>query len=302
MKSSLENYFKLLLNQKDAAKGTINLNWMGCAGICISDSKTCILIDPFVSRYSLLHVGLRRPLKPDTKAIHHWIKKTGCQSKSQRTSAVIVSHSHYDHALDAPYFAKYTQSPLFGSSSTCNIGRGAGLPENQTRQISNGQTEKFGKFTVQFIESEHGPALFGRIPYPGTIAEPLFPPKSASDYKLGGTFSILIKHPAGNILHHGSAGYIPGQYQNIHTDILLLGIAGRKNTRDYLKNTVDILNPKMVIPIHLDNFFKPLDSPIKELPSVNLKEFWQTSMIHKPHINLKTLPIGKNISILEHKY
>ena len=277
--------------QKDK---TVNLIWLGTAGVLISDGDTGILIDPYVSRFGMIKVALGYPLQPDRKSITRWITRLG----EKNIQAVVVSHSHFDHCLDAPYFVMETGALLVGSESTMNVGRGAGLAEKYLKIIIPDQIIKVGEFGLKFIESAHGPAFLGRVPYPGTIDKPLIPPRPAKDYKLGKTFSILITHPAGTIVHHGSAGFIDGMYEGVKADVVLLGIAGRGDTQKYLQNIPLRLEVKLVIPIHFDNFFVSLEKKMKYLPGVKINEFLAAAKRYHDAFELKILPLGEKTPVL----
>ena len=272
----------------------VSVTWLGTAGVLVSDGRTDLLIDPFFSRYGLLKVGLGLPLRPRQDLMDNWLEGLG----RQNVRAVLVSHSHYDHVLDAPYFALKTGAVLAGSASTLNVGRGAGLAETQMAQIQPGQPLTFGDFTVRFIESRHGPALFGRVPYPGTIDQPLAQPCKASAYRLGGVYGILIEHPAGTLLHHGSAGFVPGMYDGISADVILLGITGREDTATYLAEVPGKVRPARLIPIHFDDFFTPLDDDIDFLYSAHFEEFFDTAERLSVPYRIETLPLNQPVRLL----
>jgi L-ascorbate metabolism protein UlaG (beta-lactamase superfamily) len=273
---------------------TVNLIWLGTAGVLITDSETGILIDPYVSRFGIFKIALSLPLQPNKDAVKRWVARLGKNS----VQAVAVSHSHFDHCLDAPYFAMYSGALLIGSESTLNVGRGAFLNEECLKKVNPRQIIKVGAFTLEFIESSHGPVFLGRVPYPGTIDKILTGPRPARDYKLGQTYAILISHPSGTIVHHGSAGFIPGMYEGIKADVVLLGIAGRGNTKTYLKNVPLKLGAGVVIPIHFDNFFMPLEKKMKTLPGLRFKEFLSAVKRHRDNFELKILPMGEKVAIL----
>jgi L-ascorbate metabolism protein UlaG (beta-lactamase superfamily) len=277
--------------QKDK---TVSLTWLGTAGVLISDGDTGILIDPYVSRFGLFKIATGFPLQPNKEAVKKWVARLG----KDNIQAVVVSHSHFDHCLDAPYFALETDALLIGSESTLNVGRGASLSKEQLKKVETEQPMEFGSFTLKFIESRHGPAFLGRVPYPGTIDKPLIGPHPAKDYKLGRTYAILISHPAGTILHHGSAGFISGMYEGVTADVVLLGIVGRGDTQTYLKNIPLKLGAGLLIPIHFDNFFRSLEKKMRILPSVRFKEFLSVANRHHNRFELKTLTIGEKTAIL----
>ncbi|MCE5212373.1 MAG: MBL fold metallo-hydrolase [Deltaproteobacteria bacterium] len=273
---------------------TVNITWLGTAGVLIADGDCGILIDPYVSRFGLFKIALGIPLQPDKESIKRWTARL----EEKNIRAVVVSHSHFDHCLDAPYFAQETGALLIGSESTINVGRGSGLAEKYMQTANSGRTINIGAFSLKFIESIHGPAFLGRIPYPGTIDKPLTAPRPARDYRLGQTYAILISHPTGTIVHHGSAGFMPGMYKEVKADVVLLGIAGRGDTETYLKNVPLALGVKMIIPIHFDNFFVRLDKKMKNLPGLKLKEFLAEAEKHRQSFELKTLSIGEKTAIL----
>lgn len=281
-----------VLPAEEARGGAVRVVWMGTAGLYVTDGDTGMYIDPFVSRYGLLQVGLGFRLKPCRDRIDQWIRKTG----GHRASTVLVSHSHYDHALDAPYFAAKTGAVIIGSESTANVARGAMLPEEKIRVIADGERVRIGKFTATFLKSVHSPALFGRIPWPGEITDPLRPPARASAYREGGTYAIVLAHPKGTMLHYGSAGIQPDLFSREHVDAAFLSLGGRKDTPSLLTHIIAPTKARQVIPIHFDNFFKPLKSRLSLLPGVNMKEFYQ-SMSAFPEITVTTLSVGREATL-----
>jgi len=100
------------------------------------------------------------------------------------------SSLHFDHAMDAPFFAKLCGAVPVGSESTAQVGRGAGLGEDRIRVVSAGDAFEIGDFRIRFLKGWHGPALFGRIPFPGRMEEPVLPPAPAFRYRLGEMFAL----------------------------------------------------------------------------------------------------------------
>jgi len=293
--STFYRYQSSILRPEPVPPGqVVEVTWLGNAGVYITDHKTGFLIDRLVSRYGMFRVGLGHYLEPRKDLIADWIKRLGATD----VKAVLVSHSHYDHAIDAPFFAQATGAVMVGTESTANIGRGAGLPENQIKVVQGGDTMQIGQFKITFLYSEHGPALFGRVPYPGFITKPLKPPASASKYRMGGVFGILIEHPSGTLLHHGSAGHRDRMYDGVKADVVLLGLAGRADSDDYLRQVVDAVGADRVIPIHFDNMFDDVDESFGFIYRVDFDEFLDTTARTRPQLKISTLPIGKPVRIL----
>jgi L-ascorbate metabolism protein UlaG (beta-lactamase superfamily) len=294
---SLNLYRSRLIQSGAQEDNAVSITWLGTAGVLVSDGLTGILIDPYVSRFGFFKIAMGLPLQPDKTLVKRWMARL----EKVCVEIVAVSHSHFDHCLDAPYFAVESGAFLMGSESTLNAGRGASLAEDRLKAVKTDQAITVGAFNLQFIESRHGPAFLGRVPYPGTIDKQLVPPRAARDYKLGQIYAILISHPAGTILHHGSAGFVSGMYEGITADVVLLGIVGRGDTETYLKNIPIKLEAKLVIPIHFDNFFVPLEKGLRILTTANFREFCAVADRHRDIFKLKTLSLGEKTAIFPTK-
>ncbi|MFZ2630694.1 MAG: MBL fold metallo-hydrolase [Desulfosalsimonadaceae bacterium] len=277
------------LKQTAPADDSVRVTWMGTAGLYVSDGDTGIYIDPFVSRYGLLKVGLGVALKPQNSLIDEWITLT----HGQNAAAILVSHSHYDHVMDVPRFALKTGAMIVGSKTTANVALGAGIPKEQIKTITGRDTVSIGKFEITFIQSIHSPALFGKIPWPGTLEYPLPQPAPASAYREGGVYAILVKHPKGTFLHYGSPGVKPGIFEGIAADVVFLSIGGRKDTGSLIDHVLTPLHPETVIPIHFDDLFGPVDKEIKPLIGVDLNEFWTRMAKTEGTFTVNTLPVGE---------
>ena len=202
------------------------------------------MTDGFFTRPGKARVFLGR-ISPDPDRIAASLEKAGVRE----LAAVFAVHSHYDHAMDSPEVARRTGALLVGSESTANIGRGVGFPEDRIRVVRPGEPMRWGAFTVTAIASAHFPHGMAM----GEIREPLVPPARATEYLEGGSYSLLVEHPAGSLLVQGSAGWREGALSGRHADVVLLGIGGL-GTRDdvyredYWRNVVEAVGPRCVDP------------------------------------------------------
>lgn len=249
-------------------EGKVKVTFLGTTTILFDDGKTQLLIDGFFTRSSFGKVVFSK-LEADTTLIKSSLKKY----EINRLKGVFTCHSHYDHAMDAPYVAKYTGAELHGSLSTLNIGRGANLPETQLKIYEPGIEKQFGDFSVTVLESKHSPpikvfGIFKTKEKIHTIDNPLQTPATRKQFAEGGTYDILIKHGEYSILIKGSGNYIEGALKDHDIDVFMLGIPligkeSKEFKETYYKETVSATKPELVIPIHWDNFFKPLSNELK---------------------------------------
>lgn len=283
----LREYHQTLIPRQSSPPhpATLRANWLGVSALLLRDERGAVLIDPFFSRpEGIIRMALNREIQPDEALINQWLLRVGITT----LDAVLVTHSHFDHAMDAGVVARLTGARLIGSESTLNIGRGAGLTEDRLVKIESADPITLGNFAVRFVETAHAGATGGKPT--GTIDAPLHPPAPYLDYKLGGTYSLLIEHPQGRILHHGSAGYIPGALDGYRADVAFLGVALIDEMESYLRETVDAVGAGRVIPIHWDDFTKPLAQPLVPMPFVvQLDNFFSDMRRLRPAIQVQTM-------------
>lgn len=252
------------LPEPAAARLPLRVRFLGVSTLLFDDGRNAVLIDGFFSRPGALAVLLGR-VGPDAQAVARGLARAGIA----RLDAVVAAHSHYDHAMDSPEVARQTGALVVGSESTAQIARGAGLAEDRIRVVRGGQTLRFGAFELRFTESVHAPTPFTG----GAITAPLVPPVRASAYLEGTSYSILVTHPAGSALVQASAGFVPGALAGQRADVAFLGVGALGPLDDayharYWDETVGRVGARRVIPIHWDDFLRPLEPPLPVSPGL----------------------------------
>jgi L-ascorbate metabolism protein UlaG (beta-lactamase superfamily) len=240
----------------------VTARFLGVTTLAISDGTTTLVTDGFFTRPGLLRV-LAGTIAPDERTIEWALGR----AQLDRAAAVFPVHSHYDHAMDAPLVAARLGAVLVGSESTANIARGLGFPADRIRVVTPGEPMRFGAFEVTLLESRHFPHGMAM----GTIPAPLVPPARATAYREGGSYSVLVAHPLGTLLVQGSAGWKDGALAGRHADVAFVGVAGLATkdadyTESYLREVVDAVGARLVIPVHWDDFSRPLSAPLLPMP------------------------------------
>lgn len=253
---------RALFTESSTAEGGLTAHFLGVSSLLFGDGRTTVLADGFVSRPPMRRVLFGR-IAPDHARITAAITRLGAGN----LDAVFCAHSHFDHALDAPVWARETGADLLGSPSTAQIGRGLGVPESALRVVRDGDSVTYGDFTLTFVEVPHSHG----DRYPGEITAPVVPPARAAAWRTGACWSVLLTHPRGRILVHASANHRPGALRALRADTVYLGVGalGRRDAgfvADYWDEVVTATGARRVILVHWDDFFVPLDRPPRALP------------------------------------
>ncbi|MDX1620736.1 MAG: MBL fold metallo-hydrolase [Nitriliruptorales bacterium] len=258
-----------------AGADELSVTFLGVATLLVDDGDSAVMTDGFFSRPGSASVLLRR-LAPNHARIEGCLDRVGVDE----LEVVIPVHTHYDHALDSAVVADYTGAVLLGGRSAANIGVGHGLTEDQVAVVDSGTTTTWGNYEVTMIGSEHCPP----DRYPGSIDEPVVPPERVSAYRCGQAWSIFIHHrPSGKrVLIMGSAGYVEGSLDGHQADVVYLGVGqlglqSDEYIRNYWRETVSTVGARRAVLIHWDDFFRPLDQPLRALPYLgdDLDHSWQ---------------------------
>ncbi len=243
----------------------VKITWLGTAAHVISTETTTVLVDPYVSRHRLRRL-ITRTIAPDDRAIDRWIPK--------KVDAILCGHSHFDHLLDAPRIAQKTGAKLVGSAPTCAFARAHGVAESQLVEIPpEGKRVTVGDIGIRFVPSKHGRIALGRVPFPGVVTRPPRLPARVWHYKMGGAFGIVMNAAGVRIYHNGSADLVDAELEGERADVLLVGLAGRQATRDYLERLISALSPELIVPTHHDAFFAPLEAGFHTIPGMDIDGF-----------------------------
>jgi hypothetical protein len=74
---------------------------------------------------------------------------------------------------------------------------------------------------------------------------------------------------------------------------MLLGITGRGDTEAYLAETALKIKPSVLIPVHFDDFFRPLEKGIRVMRRAHMGEFYEKADSHVSLFTVKTPPVNE---------
>jgi L-ascorbate metabolism protein UlaG (beta-lactamase superfamily) len=229
--------------------------WLGVSGYRLTYEGVSLFIDPYVSRVPLRALLLRRRALPDPAMLERYATAPG------EVAGVLVGHTHFDHAVDAPALARRYGAKAYGSSSLVQLMRLHGLEEQAVEVVPHRRYE-LGPFVVRFVPSRHSKLLFGRkVPMDGELTCEQLDGLAPGAYRCGAVYGIRIEVAGISLFHQGSANLDDAELPHEPVDVFLAGVAGRSVTPHYWRRILPKLDPRVVVPTHYDNFFSPLGRP-----------------------------------------
>lgn len=244
--------------------GGVRLTWLGTAGFRIEHAGHVLLVDPYVTRLPLGRFVTRRVTAPDAAAIAKW---------APRADAILLGHTHFDHALDAPAIARANECKVYGSRSAAHLMQLSGAPELAV-EVEPYRTYASGPFEFQFVPSLHSKLALGLYaPMGGELTCEHLDELTPQRYRCGQVWGIHIAVGGVTFYHQGSADLVDDAIRHKGVDYFLCGIAGRRFTRRYVERILGRLEPRVIVPAHYDDFFRPLDAPLDFSMNVNLTGF-----------------------------
>jgi L-ascorbate metabolism protein UlaG (beta-lactamase superfamily) len=244
----------------------LEVSWLGVSGYCLTYQGVSIFIDPYVSRVPLRSLVLRRKALPDAAMIDAYARAPG------EVAAILVGHTHFDHAVDAPALAARHRAPAYGSSSLSQLMRLHGLG-GLSVEVETHRPYEIGPFLVTFIPSRHSKLILGRrVPMDGPLTCEQLDGLVPTAYRCGPVYGIRIEVGGSSLYHQGSADLDDRELERRPVDVFLAGVAGREVTPRYWERILPRLDPRVIVPTHYDDFFVPLGAPEAFVRRVSLGE------------------------------
>jgi len=164
----------------------VELTWFGVTSWLVRYEDQSLLIDPFFSRPQL---GVEGSTEAGIQTMNEMLESAG----SSHVNAILVGHSHFDHAIDVGTAAIEANAQVYGSPTTCWIAQSQDLDAERCTTVAQGDTFSLGSATIHTIRTIHwNPEGFSGT-YGEYTEEP--DPTAIGWAPNGGTLSFLIEWP-----------------------------------------------------------------------------------------------------------
>lgn len=242
----------------------LEVEWLGVSGYRLTCEGKTLFVDPYLSRVPLRSLLLRRTALPDDAVLARFLRTPG------EVVGVLVGHTHFDHAVDAPAICRRFGCEAYGSPSLVNLMALHGLAERAV-EVEPYRVYELGPFEVSFTPSAHSKLLLGlAVPFDGELTCEQLDSLAPGAYRCGQVWGVSIAVAGTRFYHQGSAELIDDAVRERGVDVFLAGVAGRGFTRDYWRRILPRLDPRAVVPTHYDNFFRPLGGELELVTGAKL--------------------------------
>ncbi len=245
----------------------LKVTFFGTTTLLFDDGTDQVLFDAHFTRPSLAKYLLNARVATDAALCDRLIKAHGID----RLRGIFISHTHHDHVMDMPYIATKCGATVYGSASAKNVALGGGVPEERIVVFEHGSRYDVDGYHIRVIKSLHSKPTPLNNDLGVPITAPLTQPARLRDYREGGSYDFYVEHGGESILIRPSFNCIEGKLDGLSADALFLGVAGLSKAdaatqARFFAETVGKTGAKLVIPIHWDNFFAPLEKPVRGMP------------------------------------
>ncbi len=225
----------------------MELTWLGAAGFKVKAKEGEIAFDPFLSRGA----GAPSPFTP---------------ASFGNTQTIFMGHGHFDHAYDVPAIAAASEVKVYAPGLTGQILRLRGVAASQLAHAGNSEI-LFRPLKVRAFKSAHVkfdlPLVTSTLKRCGVrgclgmCGMGLFPKGMVQTY--------LFESGGKKVLFASSGGCTDEElreYRKLEVDYFLAPLQGHSKIQEIAARQTAIIQPKVVIPHHHDDFFPPLSQEI----------------------------------------
>lgn len=294
------------------SKGTqkVSITYLGCGNLVLEQNGESVMTDPFFSNHGIL--SLIGKIKTNDDLYRVW--KSNLESNTSRSAvqAMLVSHTHYDHVMDLPtllhdhyfqnlqvvYGNRYLPQMLTNFRKEGvrldSLARSVVYDPTASADAEWKWTQVSPKIRFLAIKSDHAPHTKNKL-YMSKPLKPGYFEKNlvwhndkvgAFKWTVGQSYSFLIDFIQRDTLrvfvqtsasHHPNGLPPQAELTKKEVDIAIMCYASTPNVEDYPNRWIEWMNPKKLVLIHWEDFFKrpPTDDQFKLVRSTKPKKVRQ---------------------------
>jgi L-ascorbate metabolism protein UlaG (beta-lactamase superfamily) len=254
------------------------IQWLGTSSWILSSGNDLVVVDPFFTRPSFVRVtaSLMLPFLPSNFAYDPERIRAVLPELPKDTKFVLLTHAHYDHLLDVPYYINQNSGrsiTYVGSLTARNILLGF-KPSTLDFVIAEQRPSMIkGRVRVTALPSDHAPHFVGHTFMAGDVVSPMTSiPSRVGQYLEGQTLVFLIdflddeERVVWRIFINGAANSAAGaealrKHQTLlnehRINVAILCVPGWDKVDDYPDTLLRLLRPEHIVLSHYDDFGSP---------------------------------------------
>jgi L-ascorbate metabolism protein UlaG (beta-lactamase superfamily) len=222
----------------------LRLTWLGAAGFKVDTGEgATLLINPYLSR-----PALAQPFLPIQLA------------DLAPVDEIFLTDGRFDHALDAPALAQQTGAIVHAVEPVCRRLIKYGVPVHNLESVTHEMSKRVGSLKWQALSSRANQTT--RLPAIRQLIRNLQIPAHLDElvraWPPGEEVAYHFKIDGLSVVHFSSAHWVEANIHNLRPDLALLPVEHTPDTSLAAARLAALLQPKLVIPHHWDNYFPPL--------------------------------------------
>jgi hypothetical protein len=271
-----------------SASQKVGITYLGCGNLVVEQNGEAIMTDPFFSNQKVRSLIGRISTKPEM--YRFWKGRLEANAAKSSVRTILVSHTHYDHVMDLPtllhdhYFQNL--NVVYGNrympKMLTHFKDDGPKLDSLTQAVAynpNGNDTEWKWIQasphIRFlpIKSDHAPhtrnILFMKKPLKQGYFEKnlVWPTDKVGGFKwtVGDSYSFLVDFIQKDTLRlfiQTSASNLPNglppksELDKKAVDIALMCYASAPHVKDYPNKWVELMNPKKLVLIHWEDFFR----------------------------------------------
>jgi L-ascorbate metabolism protein UlaG (beta-lactamase superfamily) len=251
----------LIEHGAESRRGSVQVTSLGANAFFIEAGDTRLLVDPFFSRPGWAKIAFGPPIPSHEERV-----KAVLVRLPEKVDGILITHAHYDHLMDVPAVRARVGGALIASEAAFRLVSAEG------EFAKPGDVLRIGGATIHVLEAAHD-TICGILPFPGDVYDVRqVPPRKASDDVCGQPLAFLIEvEGKSHYVDSGGTTAVRPPERPQGTDLAILGVA-LSDGRERLVPAIQRLRPRIVVPSHQDNYFRPLDKPYRFNAGTNMRD------------------------------